>query len=190
MTSSNLRKFPVEIFELKNLFSLNLNGAQNMELDIPDRFHEIPGLKFLYLNLGGFKLNQGKFYNMPKSFYELKNLEHVNFTNSRIKLPSVPTVNNLAQVYAYGTYLTQLPDGILSLPNSDLMFAQNNIDTLSVAEYDLFSLANKSLDNQHVYGNVGLINLGQAINVSDASVFATLSQKYSQNAVDYQIIIS
>lgn len=70
------------------------------------------------------------------------------------------------------------------------MFAQNNIDTLSVAEYDLFSLANKSLDNQHVYGNVGLINLGQAINVSDASVFATFSQKYSQNAVDYQIIIS
>ncbi len=152
--ADKLTEIPAEVFELKQLESLNL--SRNQLKYLPESISNLS-------NLTQLDLSYNQLINLPKSITNLSNLTQLYLSYNQItNLPeSISNLSNLTQLYLSYNQITNLPESISNLSNlTQLYLRRNQLTPLPESITNLSNLTQLDLGrNQLTYLPESISNL-------------------------------
>ena len=141
LRKQKLKTFPVEIFQFKNLQSLNLSKNQLKEL--PDSIYKLTDLQYL-------DVSHNKISSLPKEIGKCTNLYYLNANNNELfGLP--PQIGNLEKLRTLDLWSNELADFPETLKNLTYL---NVLDVRAILiSDDNLKLLKKWLPNTIIYSN-------------------------------------
>lgn len=137
-----LKTIPEEIFELTNLFHLNISN--NLLTEIPREISKLTKLEFLYLEENEIDV-------LPKELFELSSLEKIYLSNNRIcRIPAeIGNLTKLKHINLAKNLITEIPAEMGNLINLRNFYIEDN--RINKIPKEIGSLIN--LETFYIKGN-------------------------------------